>query len=71
MEESSSQLELIMSNLDEEAEGVEKGVANHVRHSYTGSSQNILRNICFLGSAALFIFAFGMQLSSDIIPLMW
>ncbi|MCJ8745245.1 hypothetical protein PDJAM_G00128060 [Pangasius djambal] len=61
MEDNSSQLELIMSDLHEEAEGnrVEQGVTNRVHPSFIRSSQHTFRTICFMVAAALFIFAFG------------
>ncbi|XP_053507836.1 transferrin receptor protein 1-like [Ictalurus furcatus] len=61
MEENSSQLELIMTDLDEEAEGniVKERVTNHAHHSFIRPSQHTLGNICFMVTAALFIFAFG------------
>lgn len=66
MEENNSQLELIMSDLDEEDEDegirVEERATNHFQHSFLRSGQQALRNICLMVTAALFIFAFGTYL---------
>ncbi|KAF5902890.1 transferrin receptor protein 1-like [Clarias magur] len=61
MEDNSSQLELIMSDLDEEPEQdiAEESLMNHAHTSLIGSIRNTLKNICFALTAALFIFAFG------------
>ncbi|KAM9440015.1 transferrin receptor protein 1-like isoform 1-T2 [Clarias gariepinus] len=61
MEDNSSQLDLIMSDLDEvpEQDIAEESLMNHVHTSLIGSIRNTLKNICFALTAALFIFAFG------------
>ncbi|XP_046732095.1 transferrin receptor protein 1-like isoform X1 [Silurus meridionalis] len=61
MEDNSSQLELIMSDMDVETEGNrgEESVTDHFHHSIIRPSQHRLRNVCVMITASLFIFGFG------------